>query len=62
MGLVFANKVSHKRAVLLSFELEFTESFLHILSCPKCLIGPTMVGLEEKFSKQRFSDGWTTLS
>ena len=51
MGLVFANIVSHKRAVLLSFELEFTESLLHILSNPKCTIGPTTAGLEEKFSK-----------
>ena len=31
--------------------LEFTESLLNILSYPQCMIGPTMVGLEEKVSK-----------
>ena len=51
MRLGFANAVSHKRAVLLSFELEFTESLLDIFLYSKCTIGPTMVGLEEKFSK-----------
>ena len=47
MRLVFGNSVSHKRAVLLSFELEFTESLLDILSYPKCTIGPTMVVVEK---------------
>ena len=31
MRLAFANTVSHKRVVLLSFELEYTESLLDIL-------------------------------
>ena len=48
MRLVFASTVSHKRAVVLSFE--FTESLLDILSYPKFTIEPTMVGLEENFS------------
>ena len=47
----FAYTASHKRAVLSSFELEFTESLLDIFSYPNCTIGPTMVGLKEKFSK-----------
>ena len=51
MRLTFANAISHERAVLLSFALDFTESLLDILSYPKCMIGPTMVGLEEKVSK-----------
>ena len=50
MRLIFANTISHKRAVLFSFALEFTESLLDILSYPKCMIGPTMVGLKEKVS------------
>ena len=50
MRLVFADTVSHKREVLVSFELEFTESLLDILSYPKCTTEPTMVGLEETFS------------
>ena len=37
--------------VLFSFALEFTESLLDILLYPKCIIGPAMVGLEEKFSQ-----------
>ena len=49
--LIFANTISHKRAVLFSFELEFTESLIDILSDPKFMIGPIMVGLEEKVSK-----------
>ena len=49
MRLAFANTVSHKRAVSLSSELEFTESLLGILSYPKCTIAPTMVGFEENF-------------
>ena len=49
MRLAFAYTVSHKRAVLLSFELEITESLLDILSYSKCTIGPTMVGLKENF-------------
>ena len=52
MILVFANTVSHKRAALLSFEVEFTETLLDVLSYPKCTIEPTMVGLEEKFSNK----------
>ena len=43
MRLVFANTVSHKRAVLLSFELQFTESLLDALSYSKCTIQLTMV-------------------
>ena len=50
MRFAFVHTASHKRAVLLSFELECTESLLDILSYPKCAIEPTMVGLEEKFS------------
>ena len=33
-----------------------------ILSYPESIIGPTVVGPEEKFSKQKFSDDWKTLS
>ena len=50
MRLVFANTISYKRVALLSFELEFTESLLDILSYSKSSTEPTMVGLEEKFS------------
>ena len=46
MRLIFANTISHKRAVLFSFALEFTESLLDIFSYPKCMIWPTMVVLE----------------
>ena len=49
MKLVFANTVSHKRAVLVSFLSDFTQSLLDILSYPKCTIEPTVVGLEENF-------------
>ena len=52
MRLVFANTVSHKRSVLLSFELEFRESLLDILSYPKCTIEPNIVGLEENFQNK----------
>ena len=34
-----------------ALQREFTESLLDILSYPKCMIGPTMVGLEETVSK-----------
>ena len=54
MRLVSANTVPHKR--------ECTESLLDFLSYPKYSIGPTVVGLEEQFSKLRFSDGWKTIS
>ena len=62
MRLIFANTLSHRRAVLFSFALEFTEFVLEILSYTKCMIGPAMVGLEEKVLKLRFSDGCKTLS
>ena len=51
MRLIFPNTMSHKRAVLFSFALELTDSLLDIFSYPKCMIGPTMVGREEKVSK-----------
>ena len=57
MRLIFANTLSHKRAVLFSFAFEFTASVLEILSYTKCMIGSAMVGLEEKVLKLRFSDG-----
>ena len=46
----FANTVSDKRAVSLSFELEFTGNFLDILSHPKCTIEPTMGWARRKFT------------
>ena len=51
MRMAFAYTASHKRAVLLSFELEFTESLLDILSYPVPTVGPTLIGPGEKFSK-----------
>ena len=52
MRLIFANTISHKRAVLFSFALEFTESLLDILFYPKCMIGPIRLGLREKFQNK----------
>ena len=52
MILIFTNKISHKRVFLFSFALEFTESLLDILSYPKCMIGPTMVGRQERFQNK----------
>ena len=46
----------------LSFVVFDTFNVLNILSYPVSTMGPTMVGPGEKFSKQRFSDGWKTLS
>ena len=51
MRMVFAYTASHKRAVLLSFELELTESLLDIPSYPVPTMGPTMVGPGETLSK-----------
>ena len=49
MRLVFTNTLSLKRAVLLSFDLEFAESLLDVLSQSVPTMGPTMVGPGEKF-------------
>ena len=46
----------------LSFVVFDTFNVLNILSYPVSIMGPTMVGPGEKFSKQRFPDGWKTLS
>ena len=51
MKLDFINAVSHKRTMLLAFEVEFTECILDALSYSESTIGPTMVETEEKFSK-----------
>ena len=51
LKLVFASALSHKSAILLISEAEFTESVLNILLYPESTLGPTMVGPEENFSK-----------
>ena len=42
----------------------FSKTFVvfDIFSYPESIVAPTMVGPEEKFSKQNFSDDWKTLS
>ena len=51
LKLVFANTVIHKSSILLIFEAQFTESVLGTLLYPEFMIGPTLVGPKEKFSK-----------
>ena len=51
LKLVFASAASHKSAMFLISEAEFTESVLNILLYPESTLGPTIVGPEEKFSK-----------
>ena len=62
LKLVSASTVFHKRAILLIFEAEFTESVLDFLSYPESNLGLTMVGPPKKFSKWRYSDFWKTQS
>ena len=45
----------------LSFVVFDAFNVLNILSYPVSTLRPTMVSPGEKFSKQRFSDGWKTL-
>ena len=47
--LAFANTVFHKRAMLLIFYAEYTESMLEILSHSECITGPPRLGLEKNF-------------
>ena len=54
----FPNTVFHKRAILLILQPESTESVIDLGSSATW---PTMAGLGEKFSKQKFSEGWKTL-
>ena len=54
------NKVFHKRAILLSFQAEFTECVLDILHHPESIIMPIMAGPGEKFQNEgsRMAGKW----
>ena len=53
LKIAFASAVFRKSAVLLIFEVEFTESALNILLYPESTQGSSMAGPEKHFFKMR---------